>query len=318
MIRTILVPVGQSADSGRLAIARAVALADRAGAAIKLLGVVYDPHLESYLGRGEIYASLRERVVGERQASLRAIAQDLAARGIRCDTKALWGRPVHLAVAREAAAPDVDLVVFEPEDARGLSNDEWRLVSICPAPLLVVRDAEMRPYARVVAAVDPARAHDKPADLDARILDLARRMQSLYGASLEVVHCLPPLRSFVTEDGAALGDVERAIRTELVLELGELLDRAGVPKETATLIDGKPAEVLSERSSGAEPTLLVLGSVQRGPIARIVVGSTAERVLRTDGGDVLVIRPSFLDEDAAADEDESASRHVERDPSEIR
>jgi len=317
MIRTILVPVGQPDDGGRSAIARAVALAERAGAAIRLLGVAYDPHLEGYLGRTEIYASLRERVVADRNERLRAIARDLAARGLRCDTKALWGRP-HLAVAREAADPDVDLVVFEPEDARGLSNDEWRLVSVCPTPVLVVRDKAVRPYARVVAAVDPVRAHDKPADLDIRILDLARSMQELAGARLQVVHCLPPLRSFATEDGAALGEVERTIRAELVGELDALLDQAGVPREAATLIDGKPADVLVEKSSGPEPTLLVLGTVQRGPIARIVVGSTAERVLRMDGGDVLVIRPSFIDETAETGDDESASRHVERDPSEIR
>jgi len=317
MIQRILVPVAERVDAGQPAIARAVALAERAGAAVRLLGVAYDPHLEGYLGRTEIYASLRERVVAERNAGVQALARDLSARGIRCDAKALWGRP-HLAVAREAAEPEVDLVVFQPEDVRGLSNDEWRLVSVCPAPVLVVRDAAVRPYARVVAAVDPVRAHDKPADLDTRILDLARRMQELSGARLEVVHCLPPLRSFATEDGAALGEAERTIRAELVRELDELLDQAGVPKAAAALIDGKPADVLVERSSSPEPTLLVLGTVQRGPIARIVVGSTAERVLRADGGDVLVIRPSFMDETAEAGGDDSASRHVERDPSEFR
>jgi len=316
MFQTILVPVGPFADSKRPGIARAAALAERAGAAIKLLGVAYDPHLEGYLGRSEIYASLRERLVAERQESLLALEQDLKARGLRCQAKALWGRPAH-AVAREAAAPDVDLVIFEPEDVRSLANEEWRLVSICPTPVLVVRDAAVRPYASVVAAVDPARSFDKPADLDLKILELARQLRDLSGARLEVVHCLPPFRSFLGESAAALVEAERALRTELERGLEALLDQAGVPRDAGTLIDGKPADVLVERSARDEPTLLVLGTVQRGPIARVLVGSTAERVLRTEGGDVAVIRPAFIDEVEGMTDDDSASRIVERDPSEL-
>lgn len=317
MFKTILVLVGPHADATRPAIARAAAIAERARAAIMLLGVVYDPHLEGYLGRNEIYESLRERLVAERQESLRALARDLEARGLRCETKALWAHPTDTAVVREAASPHIDLVVFEPEDTRGLSNDEWRLVSISPTPVLVVRDAAVRPYAAVVAAVDPVRSFDKPADLDDKILDLAKRMRDLSGARLEVVHSVPAFRSFIADGAAALGDTEKTLRAQRERELGEMLERAGVPPDAGAVIEGKPADVLTAKASGAEPTLLVLGAVQRGPIARFLIGSTAERVLRTDGGDVAVIQPALFGDESETATDEPAIRRVERDPSEL-
>lgn len=313
-MRKILVVAGARADPDSPAITRAAELAERAGAVIALLGVVYDPHLEGYLGRSEVYEPLRERLVAERTERLRVLAETLEARGLRCETTASWTHPAHIAVVREAAAVDVDLVVFEPDDARGLSNDEWRLVSMSPSPVLVVRDAAVRPYATVIAAVDPAGSYDKPADLDRKILALAKRMRDLSDARLEVVHCLPPFRSFIAEGAAALGEAEKTLKAQREAELDQLVEEAGIPKDAAALIEGKPADVLAEMSATRDATLLMLGTVQRGPIARLLVGSTAERVLRTEGGDVAVIRPEFIG-DADSVQDDS-SRHVEVDPSE--
>jgi hypothetical protein len=39
--------------------------------------------------------------------------------------------------------------------------------------------------------------------------------------------------------------------------------------------------------------------VQRGPIGRLLIGSTAERVLRAPGGDITVIKPAFVGGDTS-------------------
>src|SRR5690606_2135731 len=131
--------------------------------------------------------------------------------------------------------------------------------------VLVVRDAAVRPYASVVAAVDPVRAHDKPAALDFKIVDLAKRLRDLSPARLEVAHCLPPLRSFIPDDVGALMEAEKGLKAQRTRELVELVGQAGVPEESAVLVEGKPADALTEISASPEATLLVLGTVQRGP-----------------------------------------------------
>lgn len=72
----------------------------------------------------------------------------------------------------------------------GLFQDEWRLVSTCPAPVLVVRGKRPVPYAEIIAAVDPARSHDKLSNLDLRIVEQAVAFRDLHKeAELEVMHC---------------------------------------------------------------------------------------------------------------------------------
>jgi len=292
-MRKILL-IGPRFDPEYAGFIRTAAIAERANATVELLDVVYDPHIGGYLGHPDIYASLRDRVVAEREARARDQAAALVARGVRSTGKAVWGDALHLAVAREAAAEDVDLVVLEPEDReRGLSHAEWRLVSTCPAPVLVARGTPHTTYTAVIAAVDPDRAHDKPASLDAHIVEHARKVRDLFGAKIEILHCVPPLAPLVRDVLAesALSDAEKAIRAERIESLEALAREAGLPAEAVSLVDGRPDDVLDERSSRDDGSLVVLGTVSRGPIARLLIGSTAARVLRGRGGDVLVVKP---------------------------
>lgn len=295
VLRRILTLVGPHRSADRPAVARAAALAERSGAVLELLDVVYDPHLQGYLGHSEIYESLRRRVVEDREAQVKSLAAQFEQRGLRCSAKAEWAHPVHMAVVREAVADDVDLVVFGAADAsRGLSQDEWRLVSTCPAPVLVVRGERPVPYAEIIAAVDPARSHDKPSNLDLRIVEQAVSFRNLHEeANLEVVHCVPPLTTLVTDalGRDALRDADALLRAGQQRELQELVQQAGLPHSAGVLVDGRPADVLARRSAADSASLLVIGTVSRGPIARLLIGSTAERVLRGTGGDVLVVKP---------------------------
>jgi universal stress protein E len=296
MLRRILVLIGPHTGVDDAGLARACTLAERGGASIELLDIVYDPHLAGYLGHAEVYESLRERVLAERHERAQSLARELDARGVTSEVNTQWASPAHIAVAREAAAADVDLVVFAPADPNGLSPDEWRLVSICPAPVLVVRRSADAPYATIVAAVDPRRTHDKPAGLDHRILEHAEAMRQVFDARVEVLTCIPPLAPLITHASAmgALRDAESVIRKDRERELEALVRDAGLAPDTAMIVDGRPDDVLGERSASDERALIVLGSVSRGPIARLLIGSTAARVLRGAGGDVLVVKPPGL------------------------
>lgn len=293
MFRKILVAAGPNAEADHGAVARAAWLAQRAGAAVELFAAVYEPALQGYMGHTEVYGSLRERVVGERESRLEALAGELRAQGLRCEAKAVWSHPAHLAVAREVAADEVDLVVVEPPRDGRLSHEDWRLISTCPAPVLVCRRTQAEPYDAVVAAVDPAHSHGKPAELDLAILRTADSLRALCDARLDAVHCFPPLAGFIADSAVddALRSAERSLRDIRRDELTALLAEAGLPAEAGRLIDGRPAEALTARSGGAANDLLVLGVVSRSAIRSLFIGSTAERVLRSRGGDVLVLKP---------------------------
>lgn len=73
-----------------------------------------------------------------------------------------------------------------------LTNTDWQLIRLCPAPLLFVKQARPRRKLRVLAAVDPLHAFDKPARLDRRILELSRELTRAGSGGLDVVHVSSP------------------------------------------------------------------------------------------------------------------------------
>lgn len=289
--RIVLVgPQSSAEDAGA---ARAAAIAQRAGIPVEFLDVVYDPHLAGFLGDTRMFESLRTRLMAEHKAKAEALAESFEKRGIACAEKVIWADSRHTVVAREAAAEGVELVVLEPEDPlRGLTQDEWQLIAACPAPVLVVRADADASYATIVAGVDPGQAHHKPAGLDAQIVEQAKAIGDLFGARVNVLHCAPPIPAFIRDPSVETEvlDLESTIRSELAASLDALAKEAGLPEDAVSVVAGRPDDVLAERSA-EDGTLIVIGTVARGPIERMLIGSAAARVLREIGGDVLVVKP---------------------------
>lgn len=293
MFANILLLVGPATTRESGSVRRAEALARAAGAAVEVLGVVYEPHLEGYLGHGEIYAGLRERLVAERRGRAAAVAAGLGADGVRAHAHAVWAHPTSEGVCREAAQSGADLVVIEPGgDSGRLSHEDWRLISGCPAAVLVVRSGARASYSKIVAGVDPSHEHGKPPQLDLSILRAAKAIGALSGAPVEAVHCFTPLALFVPDsalDGIAIGDVERSLEAGRREDLLRLVQQVDLPADAATIVEGRPDVMLSRQAD--TDALLVLGNVSRGPIRSLLLGSTAERVLHSAGGDVLIVKP---------------------------
>ena len=56
------------------------------------------------------------------------------------------------------------------------------------------------------------------------------------------------------------------------------------------MLSGPPAEALVEAAASTEADLLVVGSHGHGAVARVLLGSTTDRVVHLAGCPVLVVR----------------------------
>lgn len=276
------------------AMRRATQLGGSIAAEIDLLKVVYEPHLEGYLGSKSIYASLRQRLVDENQERLAAPAQSLRDKGIKAQAKAVWGHSVHEAVAAEVIASGAELVIAAPSEPSGaLSHEDWKLVTTCPVPLLLVAGGGVQAYKHILAAVDPYHDHGKPADLDLSILKHAQDMQLLMHADLKILHCFTPLSEFVDRglEQLPVGDAEATLEKARRDALAQLMARAGLSGDLAELAAGRPERVLLSRAEHGEADLIVLGIASRSAWKEFFVGSTTERVLKQTKVDTLVVKP---------------------------
>ncbi len=288
MFKKVLV-LAANGDSDQPSLRRALASVDDAGE-IEVFDVVYEPALEGYMGNTAIYEPLRSRVLRERRERADVLASSVEARGVRASANAVWGHPLHAAVAKEIGASAADLFVFAAAHGadRGLAHSEWQLVLASPAPVLVVKSDGVAKYRNVVAAVDPFHAHAKPADLDAAILADAAALAGETGAKLTVLHCYAPVGHLGADLASAMapsagGAHERAVR--------ELVAAAGLPASAVRIVAGAPHSVLHALIESGDADLVVMGALARGRFAELVVGHTAERVLHESRADVLVVKP---------------------------
>jgi nucleotide-binding universal stress UspA family protein len=116
---------------------------------------------------------------------------------------------------------------------------------------------------------------------------LARRFQD----TLELVHATnPPLDDGLTPD--VWNPVETALRTRLE---GEKAALEGTGLEVRTRVElGAPAEVLRRLAKPGSTRLIVLSSIGRVALARVLLGSTADRVAEAAAVPTLVVRQAMV------------------------
>lgn len=137
------------------------------------------------------------------------------------------------------------------------------------------------PPRRVLAAVDPS-------DVSVRAYRAAAATAERYGATLDCVYCDdPPPAELAAYAAPPLDDEAR--RRALVAALQKKLG----PQARLRVVRGDPVRSLLRLARERKYDLLVMGSHRRAGLARVLLGSVAEAVVRDAPCPVLVV-PSAL------------------------
>ena len=129
----------------------------------------------------------------------------------------------------------------------------------------------------------------------------ARDLAAALGATLHVVHVIPdPARlPWSVDTGIAFLDLEKSWRAHAERTLLDLCRRSRLPASTLTAVRcGDAAEEILEEAERVTAGFVVLGTHGHGRLARLVLGSVADKVLRHTRRPVLIVPPS---EAAASD-----------------
>jgi universal stress protein E len=286
-------------------LAKAIQVAKALGASLELFHALTDSivielsrHDERALQR------LRERVEDEADLPLARLCESARAHGVEATHSVQWDYPPHEAIVRRAEAIAAGLIIAECHHG-GRSRPwpirltDWELLRMSPVPVLLLKNG--KPYHRplLLAAVDPAHAHAKPAALDGRIVAAANEFAKGLRGSVHLAHANHP--SIVGLDvGTA---ARRAASQWSMLGFEELKEQerqafedfratAGVPRSRAHLVEGNPAGAIPRLARKLKAGIVVMGAVSRSGLERVFIGNTAERVLASLPCDVLVVRPA--------------------------
>lgn len=248
--------------------------------------------------------SIVRDALARRRTRLEHLASALRRRGLQVHTAIGWDYPPHEAIARHVAKRKADLLVADSRRhgrlARWfLTNADWELIRHSPCPVWFTKSPTLRERPRVLAAVDPFHAREKPVRLDDRILRAAGRVVKMLRGKLLVCHAYMPPVAYAA--GGALGEPLalpiptaeiRRYEANVRKAVNRLAQRHRVPASARLVETGDPRSVLPRLVRRTSSDLLVMGAVSRSGVKRLLIGSTAERVIDDVSCDLLIVKPA--------------------------
>ena len=285
----ILVVIEPGSDS-QPALDKAVQLAKYTDSELELMICDYSAYLEDGYYFDPIQAQKMRYEHSELHIKeLEAMAAPLREQGLEVTVTAAWGNPPYEEVITRVKDSNPSLVIKSTRHHNKLarmvlSNEDWELIRYCPAPLLLVK-SQLWPSSPVfLAAVDPDHVNDKPAALDHKIISGAASLAAISGGQLHLFHSAwqPPLAGVykVLSDANQEGN-----------KLKNLATLNGICESSCHWSDEDVVHALPTTASVLNASAVVIGAVSRSRIDRVLIGSTAEKVLDQLECDVLVIKP---------------------------
>ncbi len=229
-----------------------------------------------------------------------------------------------LEVIRRVLVEGHDLVmvgepVAEKPDEPHLSSGVMHLLRKCPVPVWVMRSGQSG-TGRVLALVDPDPDDPIRDGLNDLVMELAASLAHREGGELHLGH------AWTLEGEATLrsspyvglpGDmVDVMVRDTEAVRLGALdmlaIRHATESERSIHMVAGPPGVVLPRLADRFDVDLVVMGTVGRTGLGGLIMGNTAESILRSVRCSVLAVKPEgFVTPVTSQGRSHGGSHHVD-------
>jgi universal stress protein E len=298
-IRRLLIAVTD--DTARRVVDRAAQLVGSSKARVELFSVVRPPPRVLGMTRIDDPLIARSMVEAKRQ-QLEKLARQLRDKGVDVTSTVVAHASVVDAIVRRAKQSKADIVAIEAHQhtilARlFLSQNDYDLIRHCPVPLLIVKGGKSKPSAPILAALDPWHSIRNPQVLDDAIALAGRGIAVSLGTTLLSVHVYSPLMGFAADSAFAPMAIpislpaEKQHAADIRRAFAKVNARYRIDKARSHLRMGDPAFILPALAKSLKIQMLVMGAISRSAVGRLLIGSTAERVLDAMPCDVLIVKP---------------------------
>jgi nucleotide-binding universal stress UspA family protein len=290
MFSKILVPTDFS-EPAALALRHACALAKRDAARLELFTSVFVPAVWLAQGAAPIPDDYIEHAARRAGEDLEALAEALRAEGIsvRCRvSREPPARAICLAAEEDAA----DLVVMGTHGRTGIAHAALgsvaeRTLRHCPCPVMSIRGdgPEPGPIRTILVATDfstEARA----------ALDWAGELAGAHSADLVIAHAVPMPFGVGMDEVAVPDPAQSAAETAAREKLTGLGDEFRSIVSELVVDSGPPDRIVLAAAQRFRCDLIVVGTRGRSGLSHVLLGSTAERIVRTSPVPVVSLRKS--------------------------
>lgn len=277
-------------------------------------GPVYDPELisdrlealslETGIRDSEVsYTGIQDQLTEAVDNYFEKIIASIRQAGVQANGKVLYGTPF-LEIIREVLRNEHDLVMIAAEGGGGLKemlfgSTTMHLMRKCPCPVWVVKPDQPERYTRILAAVDPTPHDEVQNALNTEIMELATSLARWERSELIIIHAWSAYGESTLRYGRASlpkREVDKIVRGTRDAHKRWLITLLGKhPLEDlqhqAYMLKGEAGRLIPALAKVKEVELIVMGTLSRTGAAGLLIGNTAEKVLRQVNCSVLTVKP---------------------------
>ncbi len=294
------------------ALARAISVAKQTSATIELFLVAYNRQLVNHWTfDAEQLAVLQKEYLASQLRWLETYVNDVVGQGLTVKIDIQWHKNIVKAVLDKAALVSADIVIKSTHQHPTLSKlfftpTDWRLLQYCQVPLLLAKSPnnannsiayQVPPYKVIMAAVDPAKSNDKPANLDNTIIDASVGLAALFQADIHVSHCFQPVGLELWQGMSSVGmdqslpmldfnEYQQHIEDTHKRLFDELMKDYGFENPSLHLAAGEIEFELEALAQENQVDLLVMGMGENVGF----IGNTVEKILDNVRCDILSVK----------------------------
>ena len=291
------------------ALKRAISLAKQTSASIELFLVAYNRQLVNHWTfDAEQLALLQKEYVASQLRWLETYVNDVVGQGLTVKIDITWHKNIAIAVLDKASQVSADMVIKSTHQHPTLNRlfftpTDWHLLQHCHVPLLLAKSSsdanQVTSYKVIMAAVDPTKSNDKPADLDNAIINMSVGLATLFESDIHVSHTYQPVglelwqgmssvgmdQSLPTMDFNEYRQHLEAIHQRL---FDELVKGYGFESSSLHLVSGEVEFELTTLVQENQVDLLVMGMGDKVGF----IGNTVEKILDNVRCDILSVKAS--------------------------
>ena len=210
-----------------------------------------------------------------------------------------WARPLYASIIDRANEIEADLI-FKATHHHSLikralfTHTDWHLIREATCPVWLVKEDHIwDSHLEIMATIDPM-FYDGLQTVTPKVLDLAHDLACKLPGGLNVLHAYEPIPiSLVVAQDPAEHEYQNyrlQVQQEHQAAFNAILPDYVEGNAKLFLEEGAADKVIPDIAAKESIDVTVIGAVSQTGIDRMLVGSTAERVLEKIGCDVLVIK----------------------------
>lgn len=212
---------------------------------------------------------------------------------LKIDHEFVTGEDITEWTLQTTSSRGFDLVVKAGDHSKAIfhTSTDWKLIRQLQCPLLICSTRKWKSKPCILATVDAAARNELQQTINRKVLDMAQQLAAGDHSALHAAYTIPIARALDALVITEPPEVMRKKGAAAIRKLQAILEAQGIRADGIHVAAGNPVDEISRVANKIKAQLVIMGSVGRKGVRGVLLGNTAEAILKNLRTDVLIIKP---------------------------